>query len=346
MTASAKKSLVMSSEEKGRILHNCLANDQLELIIFPTEKCNFRCTYCYEDFLIGRMRQEIRLGIKNLIAARSPDLKLLNLSWFGGEPLQAFDVIDEIGSFAKDIAVKSEFELAMHITTNAYRLSRERVLRLCELETKSFQITLDGEENGHNKTRLRADGSGTFSQIWSNLLDIEKLYRSGAIGDCTVILRLHVHPKNIDSMMILSSMINDNFSPNIFSVMVHPISKLGGKNDKNMVIFSREEVAYNVNIIKTALSRFISQSNDSTYVCYATKANSFAIRADGRIAKCTVALNSEHNTIGYITENGILDIDPRKFNAWLEPLSTMNPADLGCPVNLVMRNAKASLESV
>jgi uncharacterized protein len=144
------------------------------------------------------MRQEIRSGIKNLIAARSADLKLLNLSWFGGEPLQAFDVIDEIGSFANDIAAKSQFEIAMHITTNAYRLSSERVLRLCQLGTKSFQITLDGEENEHNKTRLRADGSGTFSQIWSNPIQIERLHRSGIIRDCTVILRLHVHPRNID----------------------------------------------------------------------------------------------------------------------------------------------------
>jgi uncharacterized protein len=128
--------------------------------------------------------------------------------------------------------------------------------------------------------------------------------------------------------------------------MVHPISKMGGKNDKDLVIFPREEVAYNVNYIKNALNRFVNKSSDITYVCYAAKANSFAIRADGRIAKCTVALNSEYNSIGRITEDGVLDIDPGKFNAWLKPLSTMDPADLGCPVNLVMRNAKASLECV
>jgi uncharacterized protein len=25
-----------------------------QLIILPTEKCNFRCSYCYEDFMIGK----------------------------------------------------------------------------------------------------------------------------------------------------------------------------------------------------------------------------------------------------------------------------------------------------
>ena len=29
-----------------------------ELILLPTEKCNFRCTYCYEDFELGKMSEE------------------------------------------------------------------------------------------------------------------------------------------------------------------------------------------------------------------------------------------------------------------------------------------------
>ena len=32
-----------------------LSNEYLHLIVLPTEKCNFRCTYCYEDFLNGKM---------------------------------------------------------------------------------------------------------------------------------------------------------------------------------------------------------------------------------------------------------------------------------------------------
>ena len=56
----------------------------LSLILLPTEKCNFRCTYCYEDFAIGRMQPSVVRGIKALITHRVPHLDRLNISWFGG----------------------------------------------------------------------------------------------------------------------------------------------------------------------------------------------------------------------------------------------------------------------
>ena len=76
-------------------------NKSLELTLLPTEKCNFRCTYCYEDFLIGKMKPWIRSGVKSLIEKRvDMGLRNLNLSWFGGEPLLAKDVLFEIADFA------------------------------------------------------------------------------------------------------------------------------------------------------------------------------------------------------------------------------------------------------
>ena len=32
-----------------------LSDRYLHLILFPTEQCNFRCTYCYEDFEAKQM---------------------------------------------------------------------------------------------------------------------------------------------------------------------------------------------------------------------------------------------------------------------------------------------------
>src|SRR5690242_7308023 len=85
----------------ARQFANAFSNSNLQLILFPTEQCNFRCTYCYEDFALGRMSDEIISGVKNLIAKRK-DLKHLNIMWFGGEPTAALDIVLDISTFAKN----------------------------------------------------------------------------------------------------------------------------------------------------------------------------------------------------------------------------------------------------
>ena len=49
-----------------------LASNLLHLILMPTEQCNFRCTYCYEDFAHDRMSPRVVAGIKRLLT--DPDL--------------------------------------------------------------------------------------------------------------------------------------------------------------------------------------------------------------------------------------------------------------------------------
>jgi uncharacterized protein len=66
-----------------------LMPDIFHLILFPTEECNFRCVYCYEDFAIGNMQPWLIDATKALLSKKIPHLKHLHLSWFGGEPLVA-----------------------------------------------------------------------------------------------------------------------------------------------------------------------------------------------------------------------------------------------------------------
>jgi len=85
-------------------------SNYLNLIILPTEACNFRCTYCYETFENKKMPRSVVSGIKSLIDRRGEELDELEISWFGGEPLLALDVITEISKHALGVA-KTEGEV-------------------------------------------------------------------------------------------------------------------------------------------------------------------------------------------------------------------------------------------
>src|SRR5436305_15124639 len=73
--------------------------DVMQLILLASEDCNFRCTYCYEDFARGTMKPAVRAGIKKLVEKRIKTLGQLDINWFGGEPLYGFAAIEDLSPF-------------------------------------------------------------------------------------------------------------------------------------------------------------------------------------------------------------------------------------------------------
>jgi uncharacterized protein len=311
-----------------------VSNKKLQLIILPTEKCNFRCTYCYEDFMIGKMKDETIQGIKALLDRRcSEGLEDLQLTWFGGEPLLGKDVVFEISSYAKSLTVKyPKLRYGGDMTTNGYLLDYKMAAALSEVGVNSYQISLDGPREIHDKTRRRADGKGTFDNIWENLQTI----RDSSLP-INILLRIHLTPENISSMDLLIDDIKREFlHDSRFQIYLKPIEHLGGANDSSMEILSDEQ---RENII-TALNIKIFAENPTSSsdlypikdVCYASKANSLVIRANGDVGKCTVALNDERNKIATLQTDGTLQLIPGRLAPWLRGIATLDLETLACPL--------------
>lgn len=327
--------------------------ERLELRLFATEKCNFRCTYCYEDFELGRMEPWVRNGIKSLIEKRcQAGLKSLFISWFGGEPLLAMEVIEDIESFRREMLKKypQMYPEKSGITTNGYLLTPDVLARLVDLNVTSYQISIDGSELQHNKTRLRADGAGTYEKIMENLLAAAKTDL-----DFHITLRMHLHEDNIEDVMdVLSPIMNENFARDRRFVL-HPISvgNYGGAYEKNNIKGTSRKTAAEVRNI--VLDRFNAIRNEGKApqitaapasgtasegldtVCYAAAANSFGIRSDGNLVKCTTALHDDKNKIGRITESGELEIDSALVKLWMGGFLSGKAGELSCPLHMVKK---------
>ena len=103
---------------------------------------------------------------------------------------------------------------------------------------------------------------------------------------------------------------------------------------------------------KEALDRLIERRDqvyslgaDRPYVCYAAQANSIAIRADGSLAKCTVALGDSRNRLGHITSDGLLKVDTEKWRVWLAGFARREYdwAELACPYDRMQHEARIPL---
>lgn len=312
-------------------LASSLAHSILDLHILPTEKCNFRCVYCYEDFALGKMPPRVVTGIKNFLAIRMPELRQLRLAWFGGEPLAAADIVLDISHYAKELAKRQGCAFNFGMTTNAYLLDRKRFQNLIGAGVTAFQISLDGPEDIHDKTRLRADGGGTFQKIWQNLVAMANTHHV-----FEVILRIHVTPLNYHHLPQLLTQIKQQFGRDKrFKIFLKAIANLGGPNMGTFEVLTgktRVEILKQLNdLLGDEIERHELSKDNQPYICYAAAQNAWVIRADGQLAKCTVMFNDDRNRIGYLNEDGTLELEQDKLNLWLHGLKNKDIAAMGCP---------------
>lgn len=302
--------------------------ERLQLIVMPTEQCNFRCTYCYEDFTLGRMPGWVVEALKSLVSRRTGDLRLLHLSWFGGEPLLARDIVVDLSAHAKAVCNAAGVKYVADMTTNGYNLTPAMLDTLVHCGVSQYQISLDGPPAWHNATRIRADGGATFARIWQNLIDIRH-----SPHELRVIVRLHLTRDNYESMM--------EFAPELrrellvdprFTVFVKPVERLGGPNDAALPVLPHAQAQPLVRRLYELLDAGGAENFDSGEVCYAAQANSLVVRADGTIAKCTVAFDNPANQVGRLRSDGSMALDLNRLAPWLRGWGTSDRAALSCPL--------------
>lgn len=320
------------------------SNRSLELTILPTEQCNLRCVYCYERFELGRMKRPTIDAVKALLARRAGELKRLRVDWFGGEPLLAPDVIEEIGSFATEMAAANPgLDYQGSGTTNGVLLTPDLARRMARVGLRQYQVSLDGPEAVHDRSRKLRGGQGTFAKIRRNLEGI----RDSDVP-IKIDLRIHVTPENIDTLDGLLDDLAAWFLPDRrFTVYFFPIVDLGGPNSGKFSIIEQANSAATVRRL-SARVRELSPPPEAPsqpgagasdcYVCYAAKPNAWVIRSNGRLSKCTVAFEDERNHVGWLRADGTLDVTDEKLRIWLRGWESADRMTLHCPLEELRAN--------
>jgi uncharacterized protein len=351
VTYTAPKFLVSEDLTNGSLevapeIAEAISNDYLNLIVNPTERCNLRCIYCYETFVLKKMEPKLISGILNLVKRRAErGLKTFKLDFFGGEPLAAWDVVEKLARELSAICRTNGTEMFGGITTNGVLLDRSRVDLLAAHNVRAFQVTLDGPQAIHDKRRITRDGSGTFRQVW-RALEILK----ACPHRLNVLIRMHFDPSTLEQHFGDDGFVGRvarNFARGDvrFRLHFHAVGRWGGPNDKDIPVFrspvdekaaigrlTAEALAAGCSAEQVAQCDHDAPVGESGHtICYAARANSFVIRSDGRVAKCTVAFEDDRNTVGKLTESGDLVIDQSRHLPWLHGLITGDPLALTCP---------------
>jgi len=142
--------------------------DVTKVSLFLTHRCNLRCRYCYNGPPFERtMSQETARRAVDFAFDYEPS-SLLVLSFFGGEPMLARDLIVEVVAHARAEAKRRGRKLRLSLPTNGTIVDDDWLAFLVANEIQ-IQLTLDGGPNAQDANRCFADGRGSWTQVSQNL---------------------------------------------------------------------------------------------------------------------------------------------------------------------------------
>lgn len=143
------------------------------LCIHICHDCNFRCRYCFADegaYHAERefMSEETAKAAVDFLIANSGKRKVLEMDFFGGEPLMNLGVLKNTVYYAKEQAAKAGKKFLFTTTTNALLLNDETIKFFNE-EMENVVLSLDGRKEVHDAIRKTVNGKGSFDYVIGNI---------------------------------------------------------------------------------------------------------------------------------------------------------------------------------
>lgn len=223
----AKRGVIANFDERAALetmgRAACAMPHLIGLTICPTMGCNFDCPYCFEDHFAGKMSQEVQDDVVAL-AGRMLDAsgaKDVFVTWFGGEPLLAPDIIESLSARLMAFADERGGKYSASIITNGYLLTQDVVDMLERCKVNHAQITIDGMGATHDATRRLAGGGPTFERITANLRDLDLPFK--------VDIRHNVHQANRSEMDKLEAFIKGLAEESGNDLRYYPAPVLGSE---------------------------------------------------------------------------------------------------------------------
>lgn len=171
------------------------SRESLELTIMLHEDCNFRCTYCFHEFKNQQLEKQTQKKILDFINKRLSEKGVLNLHFYGGEPLLAWDSLVFLNEKAMNISHKKDSKYNFCVTTNGSLLSSEKCLYFSSQNISHAKISIDGPPEIHDARRIQTNGKGTFNTILRNIRH--------AIQFFNVIIRVNLDSTNTPHIYLL-----------------------------------------------------------------------------------------------------------------------------------------------
>lgn len=219
---------VKSHEIKALCIHIC-------------HDCNLRCRYCFADegaYHSARefMSEQTAKKAIDFLIENSGNRKILEVDFFGGEPLMCLQTIKNVVYYAKEKAAAKGKKFLFTTTTNALLLNDDAIKFFNE-EMENVVLSLDGRKEVHDAIRKTVNGKGSFDLVIGN---IRKFVLSR--GDKHYYVRGTYTAKNLDFSKDVLFIADSGFDSISMEPVVTDIDDLAIKEEHLPTILNEYEV--------------------------------------------------------------------------------------------------------
>lgn len=139
------------------------------LCLHVAHDCNLRCKYCFAstgDFGTGRkiMPFEVAKKAIDFVIERSGKRRNIEVDFFGGEPLMAWDTVKQTIDYARSIEEEHGKKFRFTITTNGLLLDDEKIDYI-NANMDNVVLSLDGRPSVNDEMRKTVSGAGSYDII-------------------------------------------------------------------------------------------------------------------------------------------------------------------------------------
>lgn len=288
---------------------NCYQSNSLLLTIAPTMDCNFKCAYCFEN---NKSKTYMSIETEKVLVDfimneyRNKCFKDVQIDWYGGEPLLAFDSIKRISESLNDCNIK----FSSSLITNGYLLDKEKIEQLSSLNINTIQISIDGDSNIHNRSRPHIANGDSYEKIMENLQHLHDYLMQNNVK-INVGIRYHVDKNNINCFSGIANLVTDKFPLFIlYPSMVQDnigndkyTKTKSALNQQEYIDFLKDNCGQARNIYIQTFPECMLGTG-----CIAAMSNGYVIGSCGELYLCWEDVGNSDKIIGNITK-GFVNIN-------------------------------------
>ncbi|MFH0816101.1 MAG: radical SAM protein [Methanobacteriota archaeon] len=133
------------------------------LILYLTNQCNMRCTYCYVTGQEKPIIMDFQTAKNAVDISIKGSVKELSLTFHGGEPSLVFNLMKQIFNYAKMTCNTKKIKLsAICISNGTYD---EKFVKWIKINDIKIYVTIDGPSFIHNRQRPFKDGTASLTKV-------------------------------------------------------------------------------------------------------------------------------------------------------------------------------------